>query len=137
MAEILKSWFSLLQKHYKDFLRQQLFDFKGQVPEGLTRKPGVYAIYAQGNTLYIGESGDLRKRVWTSHKSGRTNGDQFNRHLKGKMGLATEEERRRYAQDCEIRFLISDDAGDLSDLRTRKLVEGFLICVLNPRLNDS
>lgn len=132
--ESSKFWISLLKGHHERFLGRPLFEFRGHRPQGLEEKPGIYAIYSQGTILYIGESRDSRRRIWTSHRSGRTKGDQFNRHLESKMGLNAEEKRREYIRgNCELRFLISDETGDLP---TRKLVEAFLIAVMSPTLNN-
>ena len=97
-------------------------------------EPGVYLIYDNAKVIYVGQSTDVKRRLWGDHKSGRTNGDMFNVYLERRYhALDTVEKRHKYIRDnCAFRFLIAED---LRDKRTRNLFEAFLIADLDPELN--
>jgi len=129
----------LLKSHFERLHGQPLHRFTlasyAPAPGGLEETGGVYVIYDQNKVIYVGQSRNLRRRVWGQHKSGRTSGDQFNIYLRDKKKLRTQEQRQQYLRTrCTFRFLPSDEMA--SDLRVRNLVEAFLVAELDPALNS-
>ena len=128
-------YFRLLNDLFAHLYAQPIskFKFNSSVPQGLIAAPGVYVICDNTNVVYVGQSTNVKRRVWEQHRSGRTNGDMFNIYLERRYQLDTVEERSKYIHDyCAFRFLIAED---LREKRIRKLFEAFLMCELDPELN--
>jgi hypothetical protein len=126
-----------LEEMFHQFEKQRLYHFDtgrgAPAPEGLAQAPGVYGIYQGKKLIYVGESENTRDRLWKHHRLGRERVSQLNRWLAQKMGKDTPEARQSYLRDsCQFRFLVCRDLGDL---KTRRLLEAFLIAVLDPVLN--
>jgi len=95
--------------------------------------PGVYIIYDKTGRqiLYVGESGDLRRRLFGDHRAGNRRGSAFRRALSRWKKMEDEKEIREYIiQNCSFQIL------PVPDKLERKRFEHFAIAVLNPRLND-
>lgn len=122
---------------YKDelvrLLNSPTYEFLGQDRKNVPEAPGVYIIYQKvlGQVVYIGESDNLRRRLFSNHRSGNRRGSAFRRALSRWEKIEDEKEISEYIiQNCSFKFLL------VSDKLERKRFEHFTIAVLNPRLND-
>jgi len=95
--------------------------------------PGVYVIYDKTGKqiLYIGESDNMRRRLFGDHRAGNRRGSAFRKALSRWEKMEDEKEIREYIiQNCSFQVL------PVPDKLERKRFEHFAIAVLNPRLND-
>ena len=95
--------------------------------------PGVYIIYnkADERVLYVGESGELRRRLFGDHMAGNRRGSAFRRALSRWEKMKEEQKISHYiTQNCSFKALA------VQDKLQRKRFEHFIIAVLNPTLND-
>jgi len=108
-------------------LASPIFGFKDS--KMTPRAPGVYIIYdkEKNNVIYAGESGDLRRRLFTNHLSGNVEASAFRKALSKAIGLSNEDEISRQVKErCVFQFLEID--------AERKMFEYFIIAVLDPEL---
>jgi len=99
----------------------------------ITEDAGVYIIYdkTEGKVLYVGESDNLRRRLFTDHKSGNRRGSAFRRAISKWKDIDNETVIRQcIVQNFSFRVL------PISDKLERKRLEHFAIAVLAPTLND-
>lgn len=102
-------------------------------PKRVAEDPGVYIIHdkTRGKVLYVGESENLKRRLFTNHRSGNRRGSAFRRALSKWKNIDNETEIKRYIiQNCSFQIL------QISDKLERKRLEHFTIAALNPILND-
>lgn len=102
-------------------------------PKKVTQNAGVYIIHdkTRGEVLYVGESENLKRRLFTNHRSGNRRGSAFRRALSKWRNMDNETEIKRYiVQNCSFQIL------QISDKLERKRLEHFAIAALNPILND-
>lgn len=114
-------------------LNSPAYEFSRQDRRKIPEAPGVYIIYyrTRGQVLYIGESDNLRRRLFSNHRSGNRRGSAFRRALSRWEKLEEERTISEYIiQNCSFQVL------PVSDKLKRKRFEHFAIAVLNPRLND-
>ena len=95
--------------------------------------PGVYVIIEKDCYLYVGETKDLRERLW---KHGRANisNSRFHKLLLEKRNINSKEDRKKFVLDrCSFKILEVKEAKEY-----RKSLEEFTINVLKPelQLND-
>ena len=123
--------------HYREelgrLLNSPIYEFSRQDRKNVQEVPGVYIIYhkSRGQILYIGESDNLRRRLFSNHRSGNRRGSAFRRALSRWEKLEEERKIRDYiVQICSFQVLL------VSDRLKRKRFEHFAIAVLSPTLND-
>lgn len=71
--------------------RQSRITLAELVRSDLPLEPGVYAVYRDGNRMYVGKAKELRQRVWSNH-SGRgvsMTGSAFRRNVAEHLGIST------------------------------------------------
>ena len=121
-------------RHMLDrLLESPTYEFSSSDRKDVPAVTGVYIIYnkTDGKVLYVGESGDLRRRLFGNHRSGNRRGSAFRRALSRWEKIKDEKEIRGYIiQNCS--FQVLPVPGKLE----RKRFEHFAIAVLNPGLND-
>jgi hypothetical protein len=95
--------------------------------------PGVYALYRDGDRMYVGKAACLRNRIWRNHcgRGAVMTGSALRRNLAEHLGIATAAEikARRYQptswelhrvrqwlEMCEIAWRTSDSHADAIDL---------------------
>lgn len=109
-----------------------IYEFAESKREDITEASGVYVIYdkVSGQILYIGESGNLRRRLFGNHRSGNRS-SVFRSVLSRWEKLEDEKKIDEYIiQNCSFQVLL------VSDKLERKRFEHFAIAVLSPTLND-
>lgn len=89
---------------------------------------GVYIIYDKSKgIIYVGQSGNLRRRLFGEHLSGNVNGSHFRKSLQAFLKTTSEVEITRYvANQCTFQFLATDEY---------RYLEHFATAVLKPLLN--
>jgi len=121
-------------RHMLDrLLESPTYEFSSGDRKDVPAVTGVYIIYnkTDGKVLYVGESGDLRRRLFENHRSGNRRGSAFRQALSRWEKIKDEKEIRGYIiQNCSFQVL------PVPDKLERKRFEHFAIAVLNPRLND-
>ena len=128
MEEIEKG-FDEMRSISEDLLSKSKTGFDDR--NGVPRSSGVYALYRAKNLLYIGESNNLRRRLFSQHgPKGRNRSSYFRRQLAKKVGIDDERKLSKLIED-EVQFKFMEVEED------RKRVECFLIGVLDPELNRS
>ena len=122
---------------YRDELTRLLisptYEFSRLDRKNVPEAPGVYIIYhkALRQILYIGESDNLRRRLFSNHRSGNRRGSAFRRALSRWEKFEEERKISEYIiQNCSFQVLL------VSDKLKRKRFEHFAIAVLSPKLND-
>lgn len=122
---------------YRDELDRLLdsatYEFSRSDRKEIPDVPGVYVIYDKTGKqiLYVGESGDLRRRLFGDHRAGNRRGSAFRRALSRWKKMEDEKEIREYIiHKCSFQIL------PVPDKLERKRFEHFAIAILNPRLND-
>jgi len=95
--------------------------------------PGVYALYHDGDRMYVGKAGCLRDRVWKNHcgRGAVMTGSALRRNVAEHLGIATAADirARRYQptsselgrvrewlETCEIAWRTCDSHADAIDL---------------------
>ena len=119
-------------KMIKQLLNSDVQDFYS-AREKVPKVPGVYLILEKfmRRFLYIGESGDLRRRLLGDHKSGNREGSAFRKALSIHEKLGTERDISKYIlENCSFQFL------RIPKKLERKRFEHFAIAVLQPLLYD-
>jgi len=104
-------------------------------------RPGVYVVWRGREVIYVGSSGDLRRRILGDHLQGNVEGSRLRRALSWDLGLADpadrktrlsreqeEEISRHLREQCAFQFIVEEDG------RRRAMLEHFAIALLNPRL---
>jgi excinuclease UvrABC nuclease subunit len=98
----------------------------------IPKAPGVYTIH---NTklraiIYIGRTGNLRRRLLGNHKSGNVRGSQFRKALGSCFNLQSEDQITQYILDnCDFQYIVIKGFGEMVRL------EHFATAVLAPVLN--
>jgi excinuclease UvrABC nuclease subunit len=99
----------------------------------LPRKGGVYRIVENGSdgTLYVGQSTNLRSRIYGRHLGGSKRVSTLRRKLLRDGDLADEAAVSEFlARECRVQYL------EIEDERERTWFEHFAIALLKPKYND-
>ena len=98
------------------------------VPE----KSGVYLVHDNrvNSIIYVGRTGDLRRRLLGDHKRGNIEGSQFRKALMKHLALGSESEISKYiTANCSFQFIPIEDFAKIVRL------EHFATAILGPVLN--
>jgi hypothetical protein len=98
-----------------------------EVPE----RPGIYVIFdGSGQPCYVGQSGNLRRRLLIDHRKGNGKANVFRRKLAHLKRLDSEPAITSYiVENCSLRFLEVDSEWE------RLEIEHFATAILAPVLN--
>ncbi|RLF04594.1 MAG: hypothetical protein DRK00_06400 [Thermoprotei archaeon] len=129
-------------EYYVDRLRELLssprhrFDPASPVPE----LPGVYVVRRGDEVIYVGSTGNLRRRLLGDHLRGNVEGSWLRRALSWDLGIAPVGARARLSRveedrisehlrmSCTFQYIVEEDE------RKRVMIEHFAIALLSPRL---
>ena len=97
----------------------------------IPERPGIYVIYdCAGQPYYIGQSGNLRRRLLVDHRKGNGKSSIFRRKLARLKRLDSEPAVTSYiVEKCSLRFL------ELESEWERLELEHFATAILSPVLN--
>ncbi|MEE9198199.1 MAG: hypothetical protein V3U26_00215 [Dehalococcoidia bacterium] len=127
-----------LVQQLEELARREDLIFTAANRKQVPSKPGVYAIYRDGVPVYVGETGNLKSRLFDSHKRGQSSAF---------WGKLQKEDRSRTDNDieeivlrhCTFRFVeLGDSCGSGSSGGTyvaRRRLEAFVQAVYQPKLN--
>ncbi len=107
----------------------------GRVAVLLPDEPGVYRISEVGSasedSVYVGESRSIRKRVCRNHLMGYPDRSGLRRRMLSEGAFEDEAEIDRYLRSqCHVQFVVLPDVGK------RLLFEHFAVSVLSPLWNS-
>jgi len=123
----------LYRDRLSNLLDRPTYEFSRSDRRDIPDVPGVYIIYDKTakQILYVGESDNVRRRLFGDHRSGNRRGSAFRRALSRWRKMEDEKEIREYIiQNCSFQVL------PVPDKLRRKRFEHFAIAVLSPLLND-
>lgn len=116
------------------FLSGKKYAFKGLTPSVLENElPVVYAIFEKntGETLYIGRTKNLRRRLYTNHLMGPKTNARLKKYLvedPNEPQIQSMEDAKKYLIDnCYFQYMPEPDA------QKRGRLEGLLSYLLNVR----
>jgi len=124
---------ALYRDRLQHLLDSPIHEFSRSDRKEIPDVPGVYIVYdkTKRQILYVGESGDLRRRLFGDHRAGNRRGSAFRRALSRWKKMEDEKEIKEYiVQNCSFQIL------PVPDKLRRKRFEHFAIAVLSPTLND-
>ena len=123
--------------NYSDLLGKLLetnsLPFNEDLKISLPRKGGVYRIIENGSdgTLYVGQSTNLRSRIYRRHLRGSKRVSTVRRKLLRDGDKADEAAVSEFlARACRVQYL------EIEDERERTWFEHFAIALLKPKYND-
>lgn len=114
-------------------LHSPTYEFSRGDRENVEEAPGLYVIHDKTfrQILYVGESNNLQRRLFSDHRSGNRRGSAFRRALSRWKRLEEESKIKEFIiQNCSFQVLL------VADKLKRKRLEHFAIAVLSPVLND-
>lgn len=131
-----KRWERFLESSFKSLLQSPALLFKTMTHSMVPKQAGVYLITVcnegQEEPYYVGESINLRRRIYTNHFMGSTSNSRFKKYLVGsgecKDAGAAEHLLR---QSGHVHWI-----GE-SDNRKRKAIESYIKAVLLPKYGFS
>jgi len=125
----------LLERRADAFMRS-LYRLLGSTPlsfadADIPERPGIYVIYGIAEQpYYIGQSGNLRRRLLVDHRKGNGKSSIFRRKLARIKQLESERAVTSYiVEKCSLRFL------ELESEWERLKLEHFATAILSPVLN--
>jgi len=101
------------------------------------RDPGVYAIHDTKlrTIIYIGRTGNLRRRLLGNHRSGNVRGSQFRKALAQYLNVQSEEQITQYILDnCSFQYVVIEEFEEI--VRLEHFSTAILAPVLNVRLRQ-
>jgi len=123
---------------YQEMLRELLgrppVPFDEDLRSALPTAGGVYRILEKAagwqSSVYVGKSGNLRRRVYSYHFMGDRRVSTLKRKLI-KSGLCANEDavKEYFSERCSVQFLLVDE-------HERGPLEHFAVAILRPRYND-
>ena len=115
----------------KELLASQSFSFRDVIRDSVPDNAGVYVIFNENEEIiYVGRTGNLRRRLLGDHRSGNVKGSQFRRALMQNYGFKNESEISNYiCEKCAFKF------REIADSVERIRLEHFATAVLAPTLN--
>jgi hypothetical protein len=130
-----ESKISALSRLLKLLMNANPLPFNSLVLSSLPSEPGVYRIFesvaGSGATVYVGQTENLRKRVYGSHLMGNTSVSPLKAKLLRSGRYPDAVTVKRYIRnDLSVQYLIVPN-----DLE-RKSFEHFAVAVLGPYFND-
>jgi excinuclease UvrABC nuclease subunit len=124
---------------YKESLQELLsstqLSFDENLAKALPRRGGVYRIFEKSadwqNSIYAGESDNLKRRIYNNHLMGHRSNSTFRRKLIDSGQCADENAVKEYLKDlCLVQFIVVKDKAE------RAQFEHFMIAILKPKFND-
>ena len=118
---------TVYSQQVETLLKSNLYPFKTD-RKTVSNKRGIYAIFEHDSYLiYIGISGNIRRRIFGDHLTGDIKASSFRNNLSQHYKLKPEKAITNYiAKNCTFRFM---------ELKKPKYLEYFAISVLKPKLN--
>jgi hypothetical protein len=116
----------------KTLLARSSHDFSTATSINVPKKPGVYIIHDKkiDAIIYVGRTGDLRRRLLGDHKRGNIEGSQFRKALMQHLSLESESEVSKYVlASCSFQFI------PIEDFEKTVRLEHFTTAILGPILN--
>ena len=109
--------------------------FGGLKPSSLPESPGVYRIFETSAvfpaTVYVGETENLRNRIYRSHLMGNTTVSTIKKKLVSSGRYADASAVKSYLRhDCSVQFI------EVAAERDRMRFEHFAVAMLGPYFND-
>lgn len=118
-------------------LSKPKYDFSKASFKDVPKEPGVYAIYDTElkAIIYIGRTGNLRRRLLRNHKSGNVRGSQFRKALGHHFNLRSEDQITRYILDnCNFQYVVIKQFEEM--IRLEHFATAILAPVLNVKLRQ-
>lgn len=116
----------------KQLLARSRHSFSTATSVDVPKKPGVYVIYDRKTDaiIYVGRTGDLRRRLLGDHKRGNIEGSQFRKALMQHLSLESESEVSKYIlANCSFQFI------SIEDFEKTVRLEHFTTAIIGPILN--
>ena len=116
----------------KKLLARSSHGFSTAASINVPKKPGVYVIYDRKTDalIYVGRTGDLRRRLLGDHKPGNIEGSQFRKALMQHFSLRSESEVSKYIlANCSFQFI------PIEDFEKTVRLEHFTTAIIGPILN--
>ena len=120
-----------------ELLSRPKFDFPKTLSSDVPREAGVYVIFDTRlkAIIYIGRTGNLRRRLLGNHKSGNVRGSQFRKGLGQYFNLRSEDQITRYILDnCNFHHMVIKEFEEM--VRLEHFATAILAPVLNVRLRQ-
>lgn len=109
--------------------------FKDLKPSDLPVRGGVYVIADENEVLYVGQTTDMQRRLYTNHLMGNASTARLKKYLwedTDKPGIEDMSDAKTYLRNhCRFRWIPEENA------RHRGLIEGGLRFAYNARYVDS
>lgn len=115
----------------KELLAGPKHKFSG-FSEEVSKGSGVYAVYdnKSDRILYIGRTGNLRRRLLGDHKRGNVEGSHFRKALGRRFTLRSEDEISSYiTENCSFQFI------EINEFEEMVRLEHFTTSIIAPILN--
>lgn len=103
-----------------------------QASHEIPNAQGVYLIFDKilGKNIYVGRSGNLKRRLLQNHKQGNIKGSQFRKALSQYFKLDSENKITEYIlSNCSYKYLA------LKDFEEMVRLEHFVTAIIGPELN--
>jgi hypothetical protein len=131
LEDIFRPYKELLQTLVESFSHPFDKNLYGNLPS----EGGIYRIFEKGadwqDSVYIGKSFDLQKRIYKNHFMGDRKASSLKRKLIKIAEFADEKAVKQYLKEkCLVQFVLIRDKAE------RTWFEHFSIAVLKPRIND-
>lgn len=100
------------RKIVERFLDSKEYYFFALKPSDIPEKPGVYAIFNAEETLYVGRTKNLRRRLYTNHLMGPLTNVRLKKYILGDSSLShitTPKKAKGYLKEnCYCQFMVCD-----------------------------
>ena len=128
MEKELNAVVNTYTQQLETLLKSNLCSFKTTDRKTIPNKSGIYAIFEHGSDLiYIGISGDIRRRIFGDHLTGDIKASAFRNNLSQHYNRKSEKAITDYiTKNCTFKFM---------ELDNPKYLEHFAVSVLKPKLN--
>ncbi len=121
----------LFQEKLEELLDRPKICFDDDLRNNLPNSSGIYRIYKKDSinneTIYLGKSKDVRRRLNNNHYRGGTGNSTLRRKLSS--NLSNEEITSFLNQECNIQFLEIEE-------KYLSCLEHYLIAILCPKYNN-
>jgi very-short-patch-repair endonuclease len=123
--------YTYFSKKMNELMYREFTGFS-KAPHEIPKDPGVYLIFDKrvGKNIYVGRSGNLRRRLLQNHRQGNVEGSQFRKALSQYFKLDSESKITNYILDnCSYKYLA------LRNFEEMVRLEHFVTAIIGPVLN--
>ncbi len=121
----------LYQQKLEELLNRPIIYFDNDLKNNLPKSSGIYRIYKKDSinneTIYLGKSKDLKRRLNNNHFRGSTKNSTLRRKLS--LNLSNEEITSFLNQECNTQFIEIEE-------KYLSCFEHYFIAILCPKYND-